>query len=113
LHLQKSIHVPLCIQAILNQIDIIILPIPFVKTFDTRTRKTAAFKAPLEALLKSASLFDTIPATFPGDFLIRRSAAGTWLLTDQMCAARKAVYTAWRNHARSDLFRHSHKASPP
>jgi len=113
LRLQKSGHVAFCIRAVPYQIDMIILPIPLIEAFYARAGKAAAFEAPLEASLKSTSFFDAIPATLPGDFLVRRPAAGAWLFAGQMCAARKAVYAAWRNHSRFHLSRHFHKASPP
>lgn len=110
---QKSIHVLLCFRTVLYQIDIIILPIPSAKALYASARKAIAFKTPLRAALKSTSFFNAIPATFPSGFFNRRSATGTRLFAVQICATRKAVYTAWSNHFPLYHLWHFHKASPP
>ncbi|MEA4971530.1 MAG: hypothetical protein VB051_13595 [Candidatus Pelethousia sp.] len=62
-------------------------------------KESGHIQSTIEDLAQKHIVFDTIPSTFPIDFLIRRLAAGAWFFAGQMCATRKTVYAAWRNHS--------------
>ena len=94
-------------QGILDQADLVSLPVAFVEALDGRTGKGRAPEAEIESVTNCTVFDPALPAMF-GLACILPAAAQTWLLLSQMHITDRAGDSAGRQQGRGDLGIHFH-----